>query len=110
LFDESFPLDKIPYKFGYTFTDEDDKRHNYSISDWEIAQLYRNCVKRSTATTEEEREQYALKQVRLKLEEDFLQKKDLYFIVGNLKAMPKTFMTIGLFYPPKVNSQQLKLF
>jgi hypothetical protein len=110
LFDESFPLDKIPYQFGYHFTDEDGKGHKYSISDWEIAQLYRNCVKRSTARTEQEREHYGLQQVRKKLEEDFLKTKDLYFVVGNLKTKPKIFMTIGLFYPPKLNSQQLNLF
>ncbi|NJN61761.1 MAG: hypothetical protein HC795_09735 [Coleofasciculaceae cyanobacterium RL_1_1] len=110
LFDESFPLDKIPYKFGYRFTDEDGKTHKYSISDWEIAQLYRNCVKRSQANTEAGREQDALQQVRKKLETDFLQNKDLYFVVGNLKNRPKTFMTIGLFYPPKSDSQQLDLF
>ena len=110
LFDEFFPLDKIPYQFGYRFTDGDGKVHNYSISDWEVAQLYRNCVGRSPAKTAREREQYGLQQVRKKLEGDFLINKDLYFVVGNLKKRPKTFMTIGLFYPPKSNLQQLNLF
>ena len=47
---------------------------------------------------------------RQKLEDDFLESKDLYFIVGNLKNHAKSFMIIGLFYPPLVKFNQMELF
>lgn len=37
-------------------------------------------------------------------------KKDLYFIVGNLKAKRHVFMIIGVFYPPLIQFEQLSLF
>jgi len=109
MFEDSFPLDKIPYKFGYSFTEQDGKRRRCSISDWEISQLYRNCVYGSALMSQADREREALAKVRDKLEIDFLKNRDLHFIVGNLKTYPQTFMIIGLFYPPRVASEQLKL-
>jgi hypothetical protein len=111
-------LEKIPYKFGYEFIESNLIKHKYSINDWEIFQLYRNCRDSSKKYTLEEREAEALEKVRNKLEIDFLNNKDLYFIVGNLKNHRQTFMIIGLFYPPipKKTDQldpdysQLKLF
>lgn len=110
LFEPSVELEKIPYKFGYEFAEGDGSKHRYSISDWEISQLYRNCRDNSKAATLEHREQEAIKQVRQKLEVDFLANKDLYFIVGNLKNRRQIFMIIGLFYPPLLPSVQLSLF
>jgi hypothetical protein len=111
-------LEKIPYKFFYEFIENNQVKHKYSISDWEISELYRKCRDRSKKDTLEEREAEALEKVREKLEVDFLNKKDLYFIVGNLKDHRQTFMIIGLFYPtiskksdqPDQNYSQLKLF
>ena len=103
LFEGPIDLEKIPYQFGYTFIESNGVRHSYTISDWEISQLYRKCRDRSNAATIEEREHDALLKVRQKLEGEFLEKKDLYFIVGNLKNHSKTFMIIGIFYPPKTN-------
>ncbi|WP_330483939.1 hypothetical protein [Tumidithrix elongata] len=107
-------MEKIPYQFGYRFTDKDNIKHSYTISDWEISQLYRGCRDRSKAITAEEREKEAILKVRQKLEDEFLSKKDLYFIVGNLKNHSKVFMIIGIFYPPKViqntKAQNLSLF
>ncbi len=96
LFEPNIDLEKIPYKFFYQFTDEDNVPHKYSISDWEIMELYRKCRDRSQLSGLEA-EQYALEKVRQKLEDDFLESKDLYFIVGNLKNHAKSFMIIGLF-------------
>lgn len=73
-------------------------------------QLYRNCRNKSQGSNIEFREQEALEKVRQKLVDDFPYKKDLYFIVGNLKNHKNTFMIIGLFYPPKVEFEQLSLF
>lgn len=109
LFEPNIDLEKIPYQFFYQFTDEDNVPHKYSISDWEIMELYRKCRDRSQLLGLEA-EQYALEKVRQKLEDDFLESKDLYFIVGNLKNHAKSFMIIGLFYPPLVKFNQMELF
>ncbi len=110
LFEPSLPLEKIPYQFLYKFTDQDGVSHRYSISDWEISQLYRNCRDNSRKYNQQEQEAEALEKVRQKLEDDFLNKKDLYFIVGNLKNHKNTFFIIGLFYPPLVEFDQMALF
>lgn len=68
-------LEKIPYKFGYEFIENNQVKHKYSISDWEISELYRKCRDRSKKDTLEEREAEALEKVREKLEVDFLNKK-----------------------------------
>ncbi|MCC5608100.1 hypothetical protein LC612_15225 [Nostoc sp. CHAB 5834] len=102
LFEPSVQLDKIPYKFGYEFFSKDGKRHRCTISDWEIQQLYRGCRDRSKETSMENKEKEALEKVRQKLEDEFLSKKDLYFIMGNLKNHKNSFMIIGIFYPPLI--------
>ena len=106
LFEASVELEKIPYQFGYKFTEIDDAKHSYTISDWEISQLYRGCRNRSKAAALEDKEKEALSKVKQKLEDEFLSKKDLYFIVGNLKNHCKVFMIIGIFYPPKAAQNQ----
>lgn len=114
LFEPSVDLEKIPYQFGYKFTEIDGAKHSYSISDWEISQLYRGCRDKSKALTLEGKENEAIYKVKQKLEDEFLSKKDLYFIVGNLKNHCKVFMIIGIFYPPKTSqkseAQTLSLF
>lgn len=105
-FEASVELEKIPYKFGYKFTAMDGKTHRCTISDWEISQLYRNCRNRSNASTLEEREHDAILKVKQKLDDDFLTKKDLYFVMGNLKNHCNAFMIIGIVYPPKIEPRQ----
>lgn len=109
LFSEKVDLEKIPYKFIYQFIDGDREKRNYSISDWEIMQLYRNC-RNNSKLHDLAAEQEALEKVRQKLEDNFMQTKDLYFIVGNLKNHPQNFMIIGLFYPPVIKYKQTSLF
>lgn len=110
LFKDPVDLEKIPYRFYYNFISQDGTNHNFSIIDWEIPQLYRKCRDDCKKSTYQEREQEALEKVRQKLEDEFMSKKDLYFIVGNQQRYPEVFMIIGLFYPPKIESVQLKLF
>jgi hypothetical protein len=113
IFEPSVDLEKIPYQFGYEFIDQEGDKHRYTISDWEILQLYRNCRDRSLGSSSDEREQEAVEKVRQKLEDEFLKKKDLWFIVGNLKNHKNTFMIIGLFYPPtssNIDNNQMSLF
>ncbi|MEL6232022.1 MAG: hypothetical protein AAFR24_19120, partial [Cyanobacteria bacterium J06627_3] len=106
--DKLSDLEKIPYKFYYEFLEEDGTCHNYSIIDWEILQLYRNCRNRSKLLTLKEKEEEAVEKVNQKLEEKAC-KCDLNFILGSLKNHSKTFLIIGLFYPPIIESEQLKL-
>jgi hypothetical protein len=106
-------LEKIPYQFGYEFTEIDGTKHKYTTSDWEISELYRKCRDSSPANSTEEKEQEALLKVKQKMEDEFLSKKDLYFIVGNLKRYPDTFMIVGIFYPMKSKGDeqtQLSIF
>lgn len=109
LFEPQIDLEKIPYLFYYQFTEKDNTSHKYSISDWEIAQLYRNCRDKSNLSRLEA-EKAGLEGVRKKLEDNFMQNKDLYFIVGNQKNRSNIFMIIGLFYPPLLKNKQMELF
>lgn len=107
LFEESVDLEKIPHQFGYQFTGGDGTKHRYTISDWEISELYRKCRDSSQLTTWQERERDSLEKVKQKYSNEFLSKKDLYFIVGNLKNHINTFMIIGIFYPPIIPEPEM---
>jgi hypothetical protein len=101
-------IPKLPYKFFYHFKDEAGKSSRLMIEDWEIGQLYWNCL-RST----EGDETAALEKVRMKYESEFINQKDLYFFLGTTKQWHKRraknpFVIIGVFYPKK--ETQLKLF
>lgn len=99
-------VQKVPYKFSYSFIDDDGKTSTLMIEDWEIGMLYFNCL-RSTNGNEQE----AVKKVKKKYFDQFLQ-RDVYFILGTtLKyhyVSRNPFIIIGVFYPPKY--QQLSLF
>lgn len=100
LFVKKKDLEKIPYNFKYEFTslvDGKEKTHKLSIIDWEIPELYRKC-RDAAKGTQEQKEQEAIQKVLEKLEK-FKNEHDLYFMVGNQQAHPKSFMIIGLFYP-----------
>ncbi|MES2799311.1 MAG: hypothetical protein V4638_04790 [Bacteroidota bacterium] len=112
LFDEEkspeILIPKLPFKFFYKFKDSDGKTRRLMIEDWEIGQLYWNCLKST-----EGNEGLALEKVRQKLEEEFVTEKDLYFFVGttrewHTRRSKNPFVIIGLFYPKK--EDQLSLF
>jgi hypothetical protein len=77
------------------------------IEDWEIGQLYWNCLRRHEGD-----EQKAIDDVRRKYFDDFAKEKDLYLFLGttlryhNVSRNP--FIIVGTFYPKK--DTQLKLF
>ncbi|ABR30965.1 hypothetical protein SU69_05665 [Thermosipho melanesiensis] len=89
---------KLPYKFFYKFQDETGKQCRLMIEDWEIGQLFWNCLENS------KNEKEALEKVRQKYMVE-LTKKDLYFFLGTTKKFhgiaKNPFLIIGLFYPPK---------
>lgn len=102
-------IPKVPYKFFYKFTDETGKQRRLMIEDWEIGQLFWNCLrdaKEAGATDESEAEKIALQKVKEKYLDDFVQNKDLHFFVGTTKEWHtrralNPFVIIGVFYPKK---------
>jgi hypothetical protein len=104
---------KLPYKFSYTFTDNEGKRSTLMVEDWEIGQLYWNCLARHEGD-----EAKACADVKKKYLDDFAQTKDLYFFLGTAKVnqfvTKNPFMIIGTFTPKfeelKPPSKQTALF
>jgi hypothetical protein len=96
---------KLPYKFFYHFVDDAGKESRLMIEDWEIGQLYWNCLKDA-----EGNENVALDKVREKYETKFLKENDLYLFLGTTKEWhtrraKNPFVIIGVFYPKKEENQ-----
>ena len=108
-------VNKLPYKFSYVFLDEEGVKRTMMIEDWEIGQLYWNCLKRHKGN-----EAMACADVRAKYLDDFALTKDLHFFLGTTRQFhfiaPNPFIIIGTFHPkplPVVNpvvSSQYTLF
>ena len=103
-------VNKLPYKFSYEFEDEKGKKSTLMVEDWEIGQLYWNCLKRAKGD-----EQRACTDVIRKYE-GFIENNDFYFFLGTTlefhrRKAHNPFIIIGVFYPPKqIEDPQLKLF
>lgn len=99
---------KLPYKFSYRFTDDAGKEATLMIEDWEIGQLFWNCISRHEGP---DRETKACNDVIQKYFNDFAKTKDLHFFLGTSKQFhfvgPNPFMIIGTFHPKpmKINPQ-----
>ena len=80
-----------------TFKDVDGKKSKLMIGDWEIGQLYWNCLAKY------QDEKIACEKVRDKYLNDFAKTKDLYFFLGTGQTHHFTshnpFMIIGTFHP-----------
>jgi hypothetical protein len=91
---------KLPYIFRYRFKDKHGKESSLMIEDWEIGQLFWNCLKRHQGN-----EQKAIEDVRKKYFDDFVKNKDLYFFLGTTlqhhKKSKNPFIIVGVFYPKK---------
>jgi len=103
---ETFELvKKVPYKFSYKFTDETGKESCLMIEDWEIGQLYWNCLKYSNNNAK-----VAIEKVKQTYLTEF-QKKDLYLFLGTTRQFhgwaKNPFVIIGVFYPPYGSSNSL---
>ena len=77
------------------------------IEDWEIGQLYWNCINSSSS------EQEALEKVRKKCWDELVLKTDLHFFLGTTlqwhrRKGTNPFLIVGLFYPRR--DFQMKLF
>jgi len=97
--------EKIPYKFSYKFYTDDGKPRTLMIEDWEIVELYRNCIKGGDS------EQVACQKVSDKYMK-IANERDVYLFLGTVYKWQKMngtnpFVIIGVFYPPKGTTQQL---
>jgi hypothetical protein len=105
-------IKKLPYKFSYVFKDDAGKQATLMIEDWELGQLYWNCLKRHEGHDAEAK---ACADVKNKYLNDFAKQKDIYFYLGTIKknhfVARNPFLIIGTFHPkfPKINPQG-KLF
>jgi hypothetical protein len=89
---------KLPYKFSYIFEDNQGRKSQLMIEDWEIGQLYWNCLARH-----EGNEHKAVEDVKKKYFNDFAKTKDLYLYLGTSQThhyvSHNPFMIIGTFHP-----------
>ncbi len=100
-------VQKLPYKFSYKFISDDGMERTMMIEDWEIGQLYWNCLKRH-----EGNEAMACEDVKKKYFDDFAKTKDLHLFLGTTREFhliaPNPFVIIGTFHPKK--NVQFSLF
>lgn len=87
------PIEYVPFRFRYQFNCDHPscKGHNMSIIDWEVHQAYRKWRKHYPERWED--------QMHQKFGSE-LPSRDLQFFVGTLMEHPKTWVIVGLFYPP----------
>lgn len=89
---------KLPYKFSYVFEDNQGKKSQLMIEDWEIGQLYWNCLAKHEGD-----ESKAVNDVRNKYFNDFAKTKDLHLFLGTSQlhhyVSYNPFMIIGTFHP-----------
>lgn len=104
---QSMNIQKVPYKFKYVFKDSDNKKRTMMVEDWEIGQLYWNCLKAANNNRAE-----AIKNVRQRCFDDLAKAKDLYFFLGTTfqwhqRKARNPFVIIGLFYPTRETQARL---
>lgn len=89
---------KLPYKFKFILQDNQGTESRMMIEDWEIGQLYWNCLAKHEGD-----ESKAIKDVRTKYFDDFAKTKDLHLFLGTTQVHHyvsyNPFMIIGTFHP-----------
>jgi len=93
-------VQKLPYKFCYVFEDIKGKQSKLMIEDWEIGQLYWNCL-----ASRKGNEEKAVENVKKKYFDNFAKTKDVHLFLGTSQrhhyVSNNPFMIIGIFYPKK---------
>jgi hypothetical protein len=90
-------LEKIPFKFSYEFVcDQTDcSGHSLVCTDWEMNEAYRRW-----------RNEYGPggweAAFRQRFEFEMINKLDTHFYVGTVHRWPKSWIIVGLFYPPRI--------
>lgn len=93
-------MPKLPYKFSFKFKDDAGQTSTLMIEDWEIGQLYWNCLKGSDEST-------AIEKVKDKYFHDFAKTRDLYLFLGttyeaHVRKFTNPYVIVGTFHPPHV--------
>lgn len=85
----------LPYDFHFEFRCDDPacSGHRIKISDWELSQLFWNCYSKYGSEWEIP--------FRKKAEEDLLNRREVFLLMGNLRIHPHVWIIGGVFYPPK---------
>ncbi|MDR2809219.1 MAG: hypothetical protein LBB84_01510 [Tannerellaceae bacterium] len=101
---------KLPYTFSYKFEEESGTTRTLMIEDWEIAQLFWNCLRNSKGD-----ETKACQAVKKKYFDIFTKEHDIYFFLGttrewHTRRSRNPFVIIGVFYPKKNPDTQLSLW
>jgi hypothetical protein len=102
--DKAQVVKKLPYEFSYVFKDDKGKQSTLMIEDWELGQLYWNCLARHEGD-----EAKARADVKRKYFNDFAKTKNLHFYLGTAQTYhlvsPNPFLVIDTFHPkfPKKN-------
>jgi len=89
-------IERLPW-IGYRFYCNNPacNGHNMMVIDWEAQELFRKYM--------------TIEPVRKKFFTWMLKERELYFIVGNTWRFHKSFMIIGVFYPPKGTKSQVPI-
>ena len=99
-------VNKLPYKFSFSFEDDSGKSSKLMIEDWETGMLYWNSL-----ITHKGNEKKACEDVKKKYFNDFAKTKDYYFFLGTTKlhhfVAPNPFVIIGDFRPKHINQESL---
>lgn len=96
------PAEVIPWRFQYRYycLEEGCNGHTQTIVDWEIATLWRN-VRHSPDWREK---------IRAKFVDDlWASNRDSRLFVGNQAQHPRSFLVLGVFWPPDVPAQGVLL-
>lgn len=88
------PLEKIPFDFKYAFRCDEAQctGHSTKCLDWELYQAYRSW-----------RQKYGDRwrtKFLLRFSDQMISKNDTHFYVGTIRAHPREWTIVGLFYPP----------
>ncbi|MBG6236295.1 hypothetical protein IWX76_002876 [Pedobacter sp. CAN_A7] len=98
-------IKKIPYKFFYRFEDCNGRKARLMIEDWEIGQLFFNCLaihKDELIAVQKVKEQYW----------DNFMLRDIYLFLGTTQQWHRRrstnpFVITGVFYPPHLAEEVL---
>ncbi len=99
-------VNKLPYKFSFSFEDDSGKSSKLMIEDWETGMLYWNSL-----ITHKGNVKKACEDVKKKYFNDFAKTKDYYFFLGTTKlhhfVAPNPFIIIGDFRPKHIFQERL---
>lgn len=99
-------VNKLPFKFSFSFKDDSEKKSKLMIEDWETGMLFGNSLIRHHGN-----EKKACDDVKNKYFNDFARTKDYYLFLGTTMlyhlTAPNRFVIIGDFRPKHIIQENL---